>query len=200
MISCGDFVSRMSGNAVMPASSAKSSDLPSMTGIAAAGPMFPRPSTADPSVTIATAFARIVSAQARSGSSAMARQIRATPGVYTSERSSRVRTETRPRTSIFPPRCMRKARSDTARTFTPSIARSAAASRRPVSSSGVSTVTSRTWSCGVASTRSIAPSEQPCSPITRATCANIPGRFAISSRKMSRCVGVRTGSAMRAVG
>ena len=45
---------RQIGTASTPANRLNSSDLPSMTGIAAAGPMSPRPSTAVPSVTTAT--------------------------------------------------------------------------------------------------------------------------------------------------
>ena len=103
-ISSGSLVSRQSGNAVMPANSAKMSAFPSMTGSAPQGPMSPRPSTAVPSLTTATEFWRMVSFQAFSLSSASARQMRATPGVYTSDRSSRVRTCTRPFVSILPPR------------------------------------------------------------------------------------------------
>ena len=52
-----------------------------MTGRAAAGPMFPRPNTAEPSVTTATVFRLIVKRRASAGSSTIAWQIRATPGV-----------------------------------------------------------------------------------------------------------------------
>ena len=45
---------RQMGTASTPANRWNSSDLPSITGIAAAGPMSPRPSTAVPSVTMAT--------------------------------------------------------------------------------------------------------------------------------------------------
>jgi hypothetical protein len=55
--------------------------LPSITGRTASGPMSPRPSTAVPSVTMATVFFLIVSSWARCGSVAMAVQTRATPGV-----------------------------------------------------------------------------------------------------------------------
>ena len=74
----------------MPPNSLNSTALPSITGIAASGPMSPRPSTAVPSETTATVFDLIVRFQAASGESAIARQIRATPGVYAIERSSRV--------------------------------------------------------------------------------------------------------------
>jgi hypothetical protein len=55
--------------------------LPSITGIAAAGPMSPRPSTAVPSLTTATVLRLIVYWNALSASAAIALQTRATPGV-----------------------------------------------------------------------------------------------------------------------
>src|SRR4030095_9647782 len=48
----------------------------------------------------------------------MAMHTRATPGVYATERSSRVFTDILPRTSILPPRCIRKVRSETLTTLT----------------------------------------------------------------------------------
>ena len=45
-----------SGKASTPANSLKSAHLPSMTGMAAAGPMSPSPRTAVPSVMTATVF------------------------------------------------------------------------------------------------------------------------------------------------
>ena len=54
MISSGSFVSRQIGNASTPPNSFSSIALPSITGIAARGPMSPRPSTAEPSETTAT--------------------------------------------------------------------------------------------------------------------------------------------------
>ena len=54
-------VSRASGNASTPANSLKSAHLPSITGMAAAGPMSPRPRTAVPSVMTATMFFLMVS-------------------------------------------------------------------------------------------------------------------------------------------
>ncbi len=80
-ISSTSLVARHSGKASTPANSLKMSALPSITGWAALGPMSPRPSTAVPSVTTATAFCLIVSAYAFSGSWWMAMQTRATPGV-----------------------------------------------------------------------------------------------------------------------
>ena len=67
--------------AATPANSLNSIALPSITGIAAAGPMSPRPSTAVPSETTATQLPLIVSAQAAVGSSWIAEETRATPGV-----------------------------------------------------------------------------------------------------------------------
>jgi hypothetical protein len=54
--------------------------------------MSPRPSTAVPSEITATVLRLIVSWNAFAGSSATAIETRATPGVYTVERSARVRT------------------------------------------------------------------------------------------------------------
>ena len=93
-----------------------------MTGKAAAGPMLPRPNTAEPSVTTATVFRLIVSRRASAGFSAIAMQTRATPGVYARDRSSRCFSGTFGVTSILPPRCSRKVRSETFRTLKPSSA------------------------------------------------------------------------------
>ena len=59
-ISSGSLVFRQIGNASTPAKCLNSSALPSMTGMAASGPMSPRPSTAVPSETIATVLRLIV--------------------------------------------------------------------------------------------------------------------------------------------
>jgi hypothetical protein len=80
-IMSGSWVSRHSGQASMPANRLNSADLPSITGSAAAGPMFPRPRTAEPSVTTATELRLIVSLRASSGSATIAWHTRATPGV-----------------------------------------------------------------------------------------------------------------------
>ncbi len=56
MISSVSVVARHSGTASTPPNSLNSTALPSITGMAAAGPMSPRPSTAVPSVTTATVF------------------------------------------------------------------------------------------------------------------------------------------------
>ena len=83
-------MSRQIGNASTPANSLNSIALPSITGIAARGPMSPSPSTAVPSDTTATVLRLIVYWNALSGSSWIAPQTRATPGVYAIDRSSRV--------------------------------------------------------------------------------------------------------------
>jgi hypothetical protein len=80
-ISSGSFVARQTGQASTPPNSLKRIALPSITGRAASGPMSPSPRTAVPSVTTATAFCFTVRLQTFSGSSAIALEIRATPGV-----------------------------------------------------------------------------------------------------------------------
>ena len=80
-ISSTSCVSRQIGQASTPPNSLNSSALPSITGIAASGPMLPRPSTALPSETTATVFFLIVRFHAASRFSAIAEQTRATPGV-----------------------------------------------------------------------------------------------------------------------
>ena len=80
-MSSTDDASRQIGTASTPANSLKSTAFPSITGSAAAGPMSPRPRTAEPSVTTATTFDFQVSSWTSRGSSAIAVQTRATPGV-----------------------------------------------------------------------------------------------------------------------
>ncbi len=77
----GSCVDRHSGNASTPPNSLNSTHLPSITGIAASGPMSPRPRTALPSDTTATVLRLIVYWNARSRSLWIAMQTRATPGV-----------------------------------------------------------------------------------------------------------------------
>ncbi len=89
-ISSTSLVARQIGKASTSANSLNSIALPSITGMAASGPMSPRPSTAVPSDTTATVFALIVYLNAFCRFSAMAVQTRATPGVYAIERSSRL--------------------------------------------------------------------------------------------------------------
>ena len=59
-ISSASLVSRQIGNASTPANSLNRQHLPSITGIAARGPMSPRPNTAVPSETTATVLRLIV--------------------------------------------------------------------------------------------------------------------------------------------
>ncbi len=80
-ISSASWVSRQIGKASTPANSLNSMHLPSITGIAASGPMLPSPSTALPSETTATVFFLIVYSKALARSSWMSMQTRATPGV-----------------------------------------------------------------------------------------------------------------------
>ena len=80
-ISSTSVVARQIGQASTPPNSLNSAAFPSITGSAASGPMSPSPSTAVPSVTTATAFCFTVRFQTLAGSSEIARQIRATPGV-----------------------------------------------------------------------------------------------------------------------
>ena len=81
MISSVSWVSRQTGHASTLPNCLNSAALPSITGMAAAAPMLPSPSTADPSVTTATVFRLIVSRRASAGFAAIAIDTRATPGV-----------------------------------------------------------------------------------------------------------------------
>ncbi len=65
----------------MLANRLNSAALPSITGSAAPGPMLPRPSTAEPSVTTATLLPLMVSRETSSGFSYSAMLTRPTPGV-----------------------------------------------------------------------------------------------------------------------
>ena len=175
-ISSTSFVARQSGQASTPPNSLKSTALPSITGIAASGPMSPRPSTAVPSETTATVFCLIVRFQARSRSSAIALQI-AGDARRVGHREVVARLE---RASSAPPRSCRRGAGGTcgrrrARPRRPSTARTASTIPSRCSSLDASTVTSRTFSCRSTRTRSIAPSEPPASPIAFATRANEPG-------------------------
>ena len=64
----------------MPANFLKRTPLPSITGLAASGPMLPRPSTAVPLVTTPTRLPRAVRLRASAGDSLIASQAKATPG------------------------------------------------------------------------------------------------------------------------
>ena len=80
-ISSTSWLARQIGQASMLAKRLNSAALPSITGMAAPGPMLPRPSTAEPSVTTATELPLIVSLATSSGCSASAMLTRPTPGV-----------------------------------------------------------------------------------------------------------------------
>ena len=80
-ISSVSWLARQIGQASMSAKRLNSAALPSITGIAAPGPMLPRPSTAEPSVTTATELPLMVSLRTSSGLSWMAIETRPTPGV-----------------------------------------------------------------------------------------------------------------------
>jgi hypothetical protein len=138
--------------------------LPSITGIAAAGPMLPRPSTAEPSLTTATVLRLMVSRRASAGLSAIAMQTRATPGVYARDSSSRLRSATFEVTSIFPPRCSRNVRSLTLRTSTPSSFSSILTTWSAWEESAVSQVRSTITLTGSESTTSSAVTMAPASP------------------------------------
>ncbi|MBP2686489.1 MAG: hypothetical protein H6Q81_1394 [Deltaproteobacteria bacterium] len=92
MISSVSLVFRQIGQASIPPNSLNSIAFPSITGIAASGPMSPSPSTAVPSETTATEFLRIVRENDFFTSFEIAMHTRATPGVYAMERSFRVFT------------------------------------------------------------------------------------------------------------
>ena len=135
-------VSSAIGNASMSANCLNRTALPSMTGSAASGPTSPRPSTAVPSVTTAIVLRLIVSRRASSGRAAIASLIRATPGVYAIDRSSRLRRGTFGVISSLPPRCMRNVRSLTRSTRTPCEPSSAATICAACASPSVAHVTS----------------------------------------------------------
>ena len=118
-ISSTSCVSRQTGHASTLAKRLNRAAFPSITGSAAAGPIFPRPSTAEPSVTTATVLRFIVKRRTSVGSSTIAWQMRATPGVYARDKSSRVFSGTFDVTSIFPPRWSKNVRSLTLRTVKP---------------------------------------------------------------------------------
>ena len=66
-ISSVSWLARQIGQASMLANRLNSAALPSITGSAAPGPMLPRPSTAEPSVTTATLLPLMVSRETSSG-------------------------------------------------------------------------------------------------------------------------------------
>ena len=181
-ISSVSWVSRQTGQASTPANRLNSAALPSITGSAAAGPMLPSPSTADPSVTTATVLRLMVSRRASSGFSAMARQTRATPGVYARDRSSRCFSATFGVTSILPPRCSRKVRSETLRTLKPSWASMALVIDSEWATSLALQDTSTTSICGCDSTTSSAVIAPPASATTVDRRAVAAGSVGASTR------------------
>src|SRR5215211_1081859 len=98
------------------------------------------------------------------------------------ERSSRVLIGVFGTTSILPPRCMRKVRSETCSTSTPSTTSIAAVTAARCSASSARTLTSRTFVPRSTRTRSIAPSDAPASPIADARRAKAPGRSSSRTR------------------
>ena len=88
-------------------------------------------------------------------------------------------------TAILPPRCMRKVRSETLWTETPSSASIAATTASPWATSAHATVTSRTVRPSSTRTRSIAPRIAPVSPIAPATFANDPAVWGSCTRMVT---------------
>ncbi len=76
----GSFSATSRSNTSMPANFWNSTPLPSITGLAASGPMLPRPSTAVPLVITATRLLRAVSVATSPGSRTISSQAAATPG------------------------------------------------------------------------------------------------------------------------
>ena len=74
-------------NTSMPANFLKRTALPSITGLLANGPIFPKPKTAVPLVITPTKFPRAVYLKALAGSLTISKQGAATPGVYANAKS-----------------------------------------------------------------------------------------------------------------
>ena len=81
MILSGSLVFKRIGMPESPTNDSISMALPSMTGIAASGPISPSPNTAVPSVTMATRWLVAVYMCASFGSLAIFKHTSATPGV-----------------------------------------------------------------------------------------------------------------------
>ena len=103
MIFSGSLVSRQIGTQSTPPRYLNSMAFPSMTGMAASGPMSPRPRTRVPSETTATVFHFQVCSYTLSGFFAMSLQGSATPGEYQIAKSSNDLTQALGTTSTFPP-------------------------------------------------------------------------------------------------
>ena len=112
----------------------------------------------------------------------MAMQTRATPGVYTMERSLRVLIGILALTSILPPRWARNVRSETPTTFTCGILPTALAMICSCASSRALTVISRMIVSFPKPAMSTAPMSPPALPIVEAIFPSIPGWFWISTR------------------
>src|SRR5690606_25639634 len=89
-------------NTSMPANFLNSTALPSITGLAASGPMSPSPRTAVPLVTTPTRFPRLVYRKALAGSATISSHAAATPGEYAIARSRCVSSCLVGVTEIFP--------------------------------------------------------------------------------------------------
>ena len=167
--------------------------MPSITGSAAAGPMSPRPSTAVPSVTMATVFFLMVSSCARAGWSAIAVQTRATPGVYAIDRSSRSRTGMRASTSILPPSCMANVRSLSDSTCTPSSPSIAARICSIWATDEQLTITSSSRYSSFASNPFRATMLPPASPMATASRPREPGLLSSRTRTVTEYAAVGVG-------
>ena len=84
---CGSRCSISMSKTSMPANFLNKTALPSITGLAARGPMAPKPSTAVPLLMTPTKLPRAVKRKTFNGSSTMASQAAATPGEYARARS-----------------------------------------------------------------------------------------------------------------
>ena len=107
---------------------------------------------------------------------------RATPGVYAMERSFRVFTGILLWISIFPPRCIRKVRSETFTTLTPGICFMVLMISCACSIPRARAVTSRMTVPFPWPERSIAPMSPPAVPIAVVTLPSMPTLFWISNR------------------
>src|SRR5512136_518619 len=102
MILSGSFVPRHRGKASTPPRYLNRSDLPSMTGMPASGPMSPRPRTLVPSEITPTVFHLLVCTYDRSLSLLIALHGSATPGVYHTANALKSHTAHLGTTSILP--------------------------------------------------------------------------------------------------
>ena len=173
------------GKPSTPAKFLNRSALPSITGSEASGPMLPRPSTAVPSVTMATVFFLMVSSWTRSGLISISVQMRATPGVYAIDRSSRSATGMRARTSILPPSCMANVRSETDMTSRPAMPSSDPTTSAMWSSDRQFTMRSSSRYSSRASKPSSATMLPPTPPIAAASLPRVPGVLSSRTRMVT---------------